>query len=226
MSAVRLLVRRTLRVAVALVAVVAAGPGLGAGGQDATPSVEYLLPWRVAAGSSRVRVTVHGTGLEECAVVALRRDEAVREVPAHRVGRTLVFTLPEELTATPGAISVRVGDGRRSSRDVGIQVVEMADAAQPAEPFVSKVTPAEVVLEGEVRLLLQGENIDPQAFVFLRAEGRSEDGVRLPVSYAEHRLEVRLSRSAVPESGAYELRVVNPTARLSNWVRIQVRRKS
>jgi hypothetical protein len=190
--------------------------------QGGTPSVDYVLPWRVVAGSSRVRITVYGRHLEDCSVVKVRRATETRDVPANLVGETLVFTLPDALAATPGEISVRVAGNAPAPGEIRIDVVK--PAGETVDPFLSKVDPEEVIVPrtGKVRLLLHGENLDPQALVFLRPEGRGGTGIRLETGTAseEAQLEALVSASAAPESGTYELRVVNPTARQSNWVRV------
>lgn len=168
-------------------------------------------------------MTIHGRGLEDCAVVTVRRATTRREVPAHLVNGTLVFTIPDDLLAAPGGVSVQV----RGGSDIPIEVVKAEGQAQTAEPFISKITPDEAVVPvaGKARVLLEGENIDPQALVLFRLEGEGSEGLRLeatPVS-GKAQLEAAIPSEVVRESGAYELCVVNPTARRSNWVRVELK---
>jgi hypothetical protein len=195
--------------------------------QDERPSVDYVLPWRVVAGDSRVRITVHGQRLEDCTVVTVRRATDVREIPAHLVSETLVFTLPDDLAATPGTLTVRIGGSSPPPNEVGIEVVKAPETTQAAEPFISKIAPGEVVVPatGTTRLLVYGENIDPEALVFLRPEGQGGNGTRLATTPATGKalIEALVGAKAAPTSGVYEVRVVNPTARQSNWVRVRLK---
>lgn len=192
------------------------------GAAQSEPSVDYVLPWRVAAGTSRVRVTVHGRGLADCSVVTVRRSTASRDVAANLVGKSLVFTIPEDMLSTPGEISLQIGSQPSVAR---IEVVAAAPTPEK-DPFVAKVTPAKSArpASGKTQFHVQGENIDPKAIVLFRPEGVGGSETRLEAAPAtgSSQLDVWVPAGIVSSPGAYELRVVNPTARQSNWSRIEI----
>jgi hypothetical protein len=209
-------------------------PGGGGDIGSRKPVVERVSPTRLEAGSRNLHVTVYGRDIADGAVAEFRAGGAKAEARGQLVNGALVVLFPDELLARAQAVIMQVHNpGGGVSDQVRLDVVEpqgTPPTPNTNDPFIAQLEPQSIDMRGAKSRTVQvmGRGIDRAgAKVLMRPEGSSETGQLVPVierSTATNGvvLNVELTPNMVAASRAYELRVVNPNGRQSNWVRLEV----
>lgn len=198
------------------------------------PVIDRITPTQFEARSRDVYVTIYGKGLVEGAEVEMRGASTTSTARGRLANGTLVVRLTPEILAQPQSVSLRVRGATGVWSDTArFEVVSGSGSpggANPSEPFISRLDPQRIDMRGarSQTVELIGTGIDRErARVLLRPEGSRDDGTVVPVTLRTEAsngivLGVELTTAMVRNSGAYELRVVNPNGRQSNWVRLEV----
>jgi hypothetical protein len=210
----------------------------GGGGGPVTvggPVLDRISPTRIEARSRNVFVTIYGRGLVDGASVEWKAGNTTATSRGQLVNGSLTARVPDEILARPQAATLRVrGTTGVLSDAARVEIVEPGatpgGGGDPADPFVSRIDPQRVDMRGarSQKVELIGQGIDREgAKVLLRAEGSGDAGAVVPVTLRTSAsngtvLGVDLTPNMVRRSGTYELRVVNPNGRQSNWVRLDV----
>lgn len=197
------------------------------------PVVERITPAQVQAGSRNIHVTIHGKDLKDASTIKMRSGPTSAEARANLVDQTLVFQVPAGLLDKPRTVIVTVvsPDGQASDT-IPLEIVE-AKPGLPGESAIvaiSQLNPDRVDMRGvkSQRVDLLGQGIDEKgAKVLLRGEGENSTGKAIPIVARASAtngivLTVEVTPNMLPTTGVYELRVVNPDGRQSNWYRLQV----
>ncbi len=198
------------------------------------PVVERVSPEQLEANSRSLHITVYGRDLADGAVATFRAGSTQAEAAGNLVNRALVVAVPDAMLARPQAIIMQIRNpGGGVSDQVRLEVVQPATpppSGNPADPFITQVDPSRVDMRNtahqQIQLLSRGAD-ERGAKVLLRPEGSSESGKLIPIvdrTAATNGtvIVVEITKAMVADSGAYELRVVNPNGRQSNWVRFEV----